>query len=250
MRTRVETPQSRCRAGFARADVTLPAGIYHRMWGAALHDRATGTHRPLTATALWLEPADGGDRLLVLGLDHCNLDRVEMDSIRRAVAGSAPLAPEQVHVALSHTHGSGWMSRTRSHLPGGELIGPYLDRLAESCAALAAMAGNAARPATLVYGTARCSLAAHRDYPDEATGQFVCGFNDDPPGRARPAGAGRRALTPRPAYSGSVRPARRASSRTARTTTSSAAGAKNPAPPAYSPRVSYPPSASTFADGR
>jgi hypothetical protein len=177
MTTRVDTPQSRCRAGFARADVTPPAGIYHRMWGAALHDRAAGIHRPLTATALWLEPADGGDRLLVLGLDHCILDRVEMDSIRRAVAGSTPLAPEQVHVALSHTHGSGWMSRTRSHLPGGELIGPYLDRLAESCAALAARAAAAARPATLVYGTARCSLAAHRDYRDEATGQYVCGFN-------------------------------------------------------------------------
>jgi type I restriction enzyme R subunit len=25
------------------------------MWGAALHDRATGVHRPLTATAMWLD---------------------------------------------------------------------------------------------------------------------------------------------------------------------------------------------------
>ena len=51
----VETPQSRCRAGLARADITPPVGIYNRMWGAALHDRATGVHRPLLATALWLE---------------------------------------------------------------------------------------------------------------------------------------------------------------------------------------------------
>ena len=60
----VETPQSRCRAAAARCDITPPVGIYHRMWGAALHDRATGVHRPLEATLLWLEPesATGRDR--------------------------------------------------------------------------------------------------------------------------------------------------------------------------------------------
>jgi hypothetical protein len=172
--TCVETPQSRCRAAFARADITPPVGMYHRMWGAALHDRSTGVHRPLTATALWLEPADGSDRQLILGLDHCILDRGEIDRIAARVAVAAP---EQVHVALSHTHGSGFLTRSRSDLPGGELIGPYLDRMAEACAELAARAAAAARPATLVYGTARCSLAAHRDFRDEATGRFVCGFH-------------------------------------------------------------------------
>ena len=85
MTTRVDTPQSRCRVGFARADITPPVGIYHRMWGAALHDRATGVHRPLTATALWLEALDGSGRQLVLGLDHCLLDGAEFDRIRDAV---------------------------------------------------------------------------------------------------------------------------------------------------------------------
>ena len=50
--SRVLTPQSRCRFGIARCDVTPPVGIYHRMWGAATHDRATGVHRPLSATAV------------------------------------------------------------------------------------------------------------------------------------------------------------------------------------------------------
>src|SRR4051794_20752813 len=53
----VDTPQSVCRLGLARADITPPVGIYHRMWGAATHDRASGVHRPLTATGLVLQAA-------------------------------------------------------------------------------------------------------------------------------------------------------------------------------------------------
>ena len=35
----------------------------------------------------------------------------------------------------------------------------------------------AIQPATIVYGFGRCPLATHRDFRDEASGQFVCGFN-------------------------------------------------------------------------
>ena len=63
--TRVDTPQTRCRAAFARADITPPVGLYHRMWGAAPHDQSTGVHRPLTATALWLGSLDSPGRQLV-----------------------------------------------------------------------------------------------------------------------------------------------------------------------------------------
>ncbi len=182
MTTRIETPQSRCRAGIARADITPPVGIYHRMWGAALHDRATGIHRPLTATALWLESLDGSGRQLVLGLDHCLLDGAEFTRVRENVARAAAIAVDDVFISMSHTHGSAWMSRTRSHLPGGDLIGPYLDRMGESCAGLAVEAARSVSPGTILYGTARCSLAAHRDFWDAESKQFVCGFN--PAGRA------------------------------------------------------------------
>lgn len=178
MTTRVDTPQARCRVGFARADITPPAGIYHRMWGAALHDRATGVHRPLTATAVYLESLAGDALQLVLGLDHCILDGADLDLVRHRV-GVMP--PDDVAVALSHTHGSGWMSRTRAALPGGDLIGPYLDGLADTCARIAREAAAVARPATLVYGTGRCGLARHRDFHDPGSNQFVCGFNPDGP---------------------------------------------------------------------
>jgi hypothetical protein len=179
MTTRVDTPQSRCRAGFARADITPPVGIYHRMWGAALHDRAAGVHRPLQATAQWLESLDGSQRQLVIGLDHCLLDRAEFNRIREKVSKAASIAVDDVFVSMTHTHGSAWMSRSRAHLPGGDLIGPYLDKLAETCERLATEASTAAQPATIVYGTAKCSLAVHRDYWDEKTKQYVCGFNPE-----------------------------------------------------------------------
>jgi hypothetical protein len=176
MTTRIDTPQARCRIGFAQADITPPVGIYHRMWGAALHDRATGVHRPLLATAVYFEALDGSAHQLLLGLDHCILDGSELTNIRNRLS---PRAPEQVMVCLSHTHGSGWMSRTRSALPGGDLIGPYLDMLADICALVAKKAEGSAHPATLLYGTGRCDLARQRDFWDPASKQFVCGFNPD-----------------------------------------------------------------------
>jgi hypothetical protein len=175
--TRVDTPQTRCRAAFTRADITPPAGIYHRMWGAALHERATGVHRPLTATAMLLEAIDGGGRLLVLGLDHCLLEAIETQAIKSKIQSLSKIPPEQVHIALSHTHGSAWLSRSRSHLPGGDLIGPYLDSVAETCAKLAREAAAGLQSATVMYGRAKCDLAGHRDYCDETTKQILCGFN-------------------------------------------------------------------------
>lgn len=175
---RISTPQTRCKVGFAQSDITPPVGIYHRMWGAALHDRATGVHRPLMATAMYLESLDGSSRQVVLGLDHCILDGAELSAIRNRIGRTGP---DEVAVALSHTHGSGWMSRTRANFPGGEMIGPYLDMLANICEHVARKAAGSAHPATLLYGVSRCNLAAQRDFYDPGSKQFVCGFNPDAP---------------------------------------------------------------------
>jgi len=58
--TRIMSPASRLRFGLRRVDITPPVGIYHRMWGAATHDRSTGIHRPLTATAFVLRRLGSG----------------------------------------------------------------------------------------------------------------------------------------------------------------------------------------------
>lgn len=169
----------------ARADVTPPVGIYHRMWGAATHDRATGVHRPLTATALVFqaldEPASTATEQVLIADDHCLLWAGEMETLRTAICRETGLAPEQFVVAFSHTHAAGLMGLEREGLPGGELIRPYLKQLGEQMARLVDEARCSIRPATITYGVGRCSLAANRDFWDAASGQFVCGFNPDGP---------------------------------------------------------------------
>src|ERR1700732_2774865 len=100
------TPQSLCRASVAQIDITPPVGIYHRMWGAAVHDRATGVHRPLLATLLYLRDEASDAAQLIIAVDHCIIDGAEMAHLRAAVGKATSLDPGQVHINLSHTHGS------------------------------------------------------------------------------------------------------------------------------------------------
>jgi hypothetical protein len=182
----VSSPESRCRLGVARCDITPPVGIYHRMWGAAAHDRATGVHRPLTATAMCFQPleraAEGDDEQVLVALDHCLLWAGELQSLITRVCEAARLGPWRLIVTFSHTHAAGLMGLERESLPGGELIRPYLDELARRVSQIVIQARRDAAPTTLTYGLGRCSLAAHRDMWDDESRQFVCGFN--PPGEA------------------------------------------------------------------
>src|SRR5205823_6815809 len=144
--------------------------IYHRMWGAATHERAAGVHRPLTATALVFQPRGqpvGPDtEQVVLAVDHCLLWAREMDALLASVCGQTGLAREQLSVAFSHTHAGGLMDLGRVHLPGGDLIPPYLDRLADDLAGIIRAARQAVQPATLTYTSGRCTLAGNRDFWD------------------------------------------------------------------------------------
>lgn len=180
----VKIPNTRCRAAFSRSDITPPVGIYHRMWGAALHDKATGVHRPLEATLLWLESADGGisSTQVIISLDHCILDGAEIRLIRQSIEAATGVAFDHILITLSHTHGSGWMSRSRSHFPGGELIAPYLDGLVSELTELAVRTRIKITDANIVYSVGLCQLAAHRDFFDTEQKRFVCGYN--PGGKA------------------------------------------------------------------
>ena len=180
----VETPQSRCLVGVARCDITPPVGIYHRMWGAATHDRSTGVHRPLTGTVLFLRDLDGdaARQQVLIAVDHCLLWTTEMNALLDSVSAATGVDRDQLTVFFSHTHGAGLMGLERRELPGGDLIAPYLNDLAHKIAVLIGEAETGLEPSTIVYGRGRSDLATNRDFFDERRGQYVCGFN--PAGRA------------------------------------------------------------------
>ncbi|MEX0818783.1 MAG: neutral/alkaline non-lysosomal ceramidase N-terminal domain-containing protein [Pirellulaceae bacterium] len=178
----IKPQQSIVRVGAARGDVTPPVGIYHRMWGAATHDRSTGVHRPLTATVLTMATSDLSDnsnQKILVSLDHCLLWTVEMQTLLERVAERASVDRDSIIVFFSHTHAAGLMGLERCELPGGDMIPHYLDDLASEVAQLVRDAMVSAVPATIGYGTGRCSLATNRDYFDINRGGYVCGFNPD-----------------------------------------------------------------------
>jgi hypothetical protein len=180
---RVDTPTSICRFGIAREDITPPVGIYHRMWGAALHDQAEGIHRPLLATAMVFRPSDqhNTDLQVVVALDHCLFGVPEIEALQQAVTAKTGIQASSMIVAFSHTHAAGLMLLDRAALPGGDLIPPYLRQLNETVAGLVEQAMRSVVPATISYGVGRCDLAAHRDFWDEPTQQWVCGFEPSGP---------------------------------------------------------------------
>jgi hypothetical protein len=181
----VAAPESRLRFAVAVGDITPPHGIYHRMWGAAVHDRATGVHRPLRASVMAFQTRDADrspqSEQLVIALDHCLLGAPEMEQLLAHVSQATGVAREALLVTFSHTHAAGLMSLDRADLPGGDLIPDYLTQVARRVAELTAKALGALEDATIVYGYGRCGLAAHRDYWDEAEGRFVCGYNPHAP---------------------------------------------------------------------
>lgn len=178
-----KTPTSRLRFGAARTDITPPVGIYHRMWGAASHDRAAGVHRPLFADALALLPASGkGPGLLRLLIDLVGLGQTELDGLTEAAAYGSGLPAENVVITFSHTHSAGMMTPDRLTLPGGDLIPGYIAELTVAVGRISREAVENAQNAVISYATGRCAMAANRDCWDEEQGIFVCGYN-----RATPA---------------------------------------------------------------
>ncbi len=180
--TTANFPQSRCRFGLASDDITPPVGIYHRMWGAAKHDRASGVHQPLRGTVLAFAPLAGEDpSQLLVAIDHCILGTQELSQILEAITKKTGLSAQQIVVVCSHTHAAGLLSLDRVDLPGGDLIPKYLASLAETLAGLAVLSLEQMQTASITYGAGHCDLAANRDFWDEASHQYVCGYNPTEP---------------------------------------------------------------------
>jgi hypothetical protein len=180
--TVVPTPTSRLRFGAGRADITPPVGIYHRLWGAARHDRASGVHRPLYGDVMVFAPRDGDEMPMIRAqFDMAGLANDDHERLAGALAAAAGVPHERVIMTFSHTHSSGWFAPDRLTLPGGELIPAYLRELEARTVEACRQALSGLQPATITYATGRCDMAAHRDYYDSEFGAYVCGYNPDRP---------------------------------------------------------------------
>ncbi|MEZ4679124.1 MAG: neutral/alkaline non-lysosomal ceramidase N-terminal domain-containing protein [Caldilineaceae bacterium] len=174
----VQTPTSYLRFGLARADITPPVGIYHPMWGAARHHRATGIHRPLTAEAMAFAPVGTeGAAFLRLQLDHIGMTASHHQALLAHITAATGVTAESIVTTFSHSHAAGLFAPDRVHLPGGELIEEHLTRIYTNVTAAAVMAIANLQPAFITYATGCCTLATNRDYWDDKSGFYACGFN-------------------------------------------------------------------------
>ena len=116
-----QSPMSRINFGLSRIDITPPEGIYHPLWGAARHHRATGVHRPLTGEVMAFGPADDLDAtpLIRVQLDASGfVDPSYYDGLVKAVCDGAKVDSERVLLCVSHTHAACFPVSNRVGLPG------------------------------------------------------------------------------------------------------------------------------------
>ena len=177
----IPTPTAECRFGFQRCDITPPVGIYHRFWGAAKHDVATGVHRPLTATALVFgsNDADDSSQIVVIATDHCLFRPEDMHNMLDRVSDQAGVPRQQLLFQFAHTHSGGHVVSQRADQPGGELIGPYLDMVAERVAVAVRHAVDSIDRCVMTVSESVCNMANQRDDWDTEIGRHVCGFQPD-----------------------------------------------------------------------
>ncbi len=175
-----QTPTSHLQFGVARTDITPPVGIYHPMWGAARHHRATDIHRPLSAEAVALAPLDQPDELrLRVQLDHIGMTASHHQALIAHITAATGITAENIVTTFSHSHAAGLFAPDRVHLPGGELIEEHVARINTNVAAAAVAAIANLQPAFITYGTGCCRLATDRDYWDDESGFHACGYNPE-----------------------------------------------------------------------
>lgn len=164
--------------GTARADITPPAGIYSRNWGAAEKDVADSVHRPLTLTCVTFQSRRDEAPLVLISADlGWWKSRDDEAFVRGGVLEALSLDESRCMFCLSHTHAGPAICREDAPKPGGEHIAPYLDQLRAAAARAAKEALATAAPATLVWRYGSCDLATNRDLGDPQRDRCIVGFN-------------------------------------------------------------------------
>ena len=177
-------------AAVARVDITPPAGIYCRNWGAAAHDIASGIHRPLSLTAIAFADGAGSEPLVLIDADlGWWANAAHEREFRRGILEAVALPAERVLFAVTHTHAAPPLTRPEPHWAGGDLLAAYHHTIHEAAIRAARDAIARLQPASLEFHTGSCRLAANRDLAEHrtaagdrvASARVVCGYNPDGP---------------------------------------------------------------------
>lgn len=166
--------------GIAQEDITPPPGIYARNWGAAVHDRAEGVHRPLKLVCQTFQSSKEDKPLVLISADLGWWKSSEDELFfRNGILKALSLEPWQLMVCLSHTHAGPGLSRQDFSKPGGEYIEPYLINIQQSAIRAIKDALSIVLPCTLTWHYGKCGLAANRDLSELNSKRIVVGFNPE-----------------------------------------------------------------------
>lgn len=178
---RVDPFEGQALIGFARRDITPPFGIYGRMWGASSHDKSEGTHKSLFVTAMAIQESKDGTPALLVGIDAASLGDLagrEGLEIRKAVLHALAIPSSHLMLACSHTHSSPWAARSRAHMPGGDLIEPYIANVIGAIISACQEAINSMANSIITFAKGSCTLASNRDMIDPHNpDRYLTGYN-------------------------------------------------------------------------
>lgn len=137
-------------AGVARCDITPVVGIAHGNWSAQVHERAEGVDLPLWCTVL--AASDGKEQVLIVEWDLLYPHKGdELAALRDRITRLTGVPASHIRISASHTHSGPSLTKPWFDA-GAELIGPYLESLADKVAAACLSAHGSMKPARIAGG--------------------------------------------------------------------------------------------------
>lgn len=164
--------------GVAHTEINPPEGMYARTWGSSSHDIAEGQHRPLRASCVAMASDERTRPVVFITLDLMVWMSIDDEAgIREPVETALGLAPGQLLLQLSHSHGAPFTDPALADAPGGNLIAGYRATIVEACIQIGRSSVASMEPAILSWGVGKCGLAYNRDLVLPDSGEIVCGLN-------------------------------------------------------------------------
>ncbi len=163
------------RAGFARVNITPPAGTPMTGFGERDWDPSgsRGVHDDLFVRALYL--SQGERRVLIMGFDLLFFNRAEADRLKGAIGRYLDLAPKDILLNTSHTH-TGPKVGDWYYTPAAPM---YFELVEKAVVEAARKAHDSARTATLWAGSGTTALPMSRRL---VNGQGIAEFRPSPEG--------------------------------------------------------------------